>query len=1622
MKRKTDFLKNLTRPVIAMILALCMMSIGPMQDISGGIARAERVRVGESSSDIIHDGEDDTGGSDTENNNEGKTIEDAIYLKDIRFFHGDDGKEQAEKEGWLVHDTNLNEGNKGDSLWLAYRTTEDPNEAITSLKTMEMNGGYEATTYRKLMESVAKGMGETADALITVAKEFRQNLEDKHHSAQVSKEFLNLYTLQDDGVKSGETADSSKLLGNYLIEGNYKAEDLCDLMMQTNTGVLSVMLSRLAGGVFISEKKFTDKLPEHAAVVSKMSEQAMRAMDSQYKDDVKDIKDQIQLFSKDVRDAKARAQAAGGKIILSDGTQVPIDTDASGKTGGDAQDVSLEDVRKQAEQQISSVSQVQGEKDLMILSTLNALNRYTYDGSTKFGDKIVELGQLQFSTVTEVRQAYPLVMAMTPGQREMIRIAGFSVITECLMDNDKVYVNLDQKIGDLKNMLAEEGFSAAPIWDQDTREIYNSDICYTKKAIRANAAGANFTDVTKTTTAGRIWNEFQSVSGVISAVSGAIFAIAGFATGIALPTTMVAVGAEIFSAAWAAGATAACIESAAVIGLGVLGCIGLAILIISGLVWLGKKIYNYFKEWDEYNYDETEIPRLMLDADETEDGTMANIRYYLTTDPDNDRADLTCNKGKRWNALYYTRSQVAGDPICAYSEKDIFHSVLGELKETPKGFEAVGSFSVPNAQSINSYAKDKDSGNHYLYYRNSLDGEFGKIEKQKIDKSKGKYIADIRIFNGATETEAKTALAREGYKLFDTNVSPKGDAGRQYSYIGYKTTNRANAAVRDIRVCLSYPGSGLKIGDIPYSAGQGEDEHTESNAFICHTTSSEFASPIRAENVFFVTKRSDAEPGWEPVNLICGGPAFNWHDINEKTEFIDESYHKTRDYFREKGLFMYFKPDETYTSGEEYLSGIQFVAGTSNTKDAGSILQDYMDELGVKPYERIAYDVGATLDSADTTAHKDSYHNGGMSNLASGRYQNYDIWMTYTTTHNPYRAITDVKYYSSDHAKYGLAPQLSIAGVGYGACETYEQIYNRMSYEMNRFYTSTHAFLGPDVDGQKYTDYQGKEMMAKLRLYDPDNSKGRLIDYRGLYSSGYRKGVEPMKASDIVVTESAGAPEGFRPIDEFLNAYDVGDKDFGFKDIKGNDNSAYVYVRGRAKPVRPKYVKNIIGTHFETPKEVDNNGEKIKLNGEQMKMYDDIAIEQCRMQALQMGAEEIVMQNLTGNISKKEAGDGVAEYYSYVGVIRTDKEPEAMRGVLKYWLGSWDIEKKGPSAVKVGGVKYQLSGVTIRSGSNYVFSLYTSSQTGAGAPITEIVIDKEPFKADHDTMLGASTQDRGKGVNQIFANTDLGSDEISFLHMKRSESEKTYYSRLSVGFGTTMKNAMCDALSKGCNRCIPLNLNKDAGVGKKKAAKYVVLGARTCGVTSKDIAIRDIVCTVGEESKESFTKDGFEYIRAGNVSLNRHSEYGKQIYVYYTHGVKFGDGSEGQTIGEATDDENTPTSTEDDLGDWLDDNDEDETTIIYMDKAPITRLAATERDFLPEPIPGIEWEKILDTKGNRVNTNEGAYYRNENGDLIDNRIYLYDAHEDGGVKPGAKITETDGKYTQLVGLLKLIGK
>ena len=1612
------------RAGIALFLAVCMFGIGPMQDLSSaGVKAATASETGSDETGENTNTEPDTdegqSSDETTDVSESEDTSGALYISEIRYFHGDKGKKRAESEGWILHDTDLNSGNDGGSLWLAYKTTTDRNQAITALKTMEMKGGYELTNYRKLMETTSKGLGDTASAIITTAAEFKENLDEGYVAAAASKGLLNLFTLKEGGIREGETVDDDKLLGNYLAGGKYKNEDIQELLMQINPTMLSTILTRLAGGVFFREVNFAGKVPEMSQKLAKMSAQAQRTIDTRYRSTVLEMKEQLQKFSRDVRQAKERTLATDGKILLSDGSAVRVDVDASGTEGGEAQKIDFEEMKELADKYAAEGGLAekgkQGDEDLALLSYLNVLNRYMYDDSTKLGNKLVELGELQMNKLSELRQVYPLVMAMTPGQTAIVKLCGVTIMTEGLIENDEIYRNLETKIQDLKGELASRGYVAAPVWSVEDRSFYEGDIAYTKKLIRANAAGAAFTDVTKTTAIGEFWNEFTAASDMISSIAGLIFAIASFCLGTVKPTVVIATGATMIAKAYAAGVISGIIKGGLAIIGGIAGFVGLAILAICFLVWLGKKIYNAIQEWDDYSYSEKDIPKYLLDADETDTGEMANIRYYLVDDPDEDRGDLNCREGKRWNALYYTRSVEAGDPICAYQEDDFFRSVFKDATEQPAGFEPVCSFHSPSVQAINDYAEDKDNGYHYLYYRTSLNGDSGTIAKGRAEKSNGEYLADIRIFSGETETEAKAALRRDGYRLYDVNISTTGDSGRKYSYLGYKVTNKKLAAIRDIRVCIGYPGTSLKIGDISYSPGQGDDEHTANNAFICHTTSKDYGSPISWKNVFFITDRSQAKPGWEPVSLTCGGPAFNWRDYDDYIHFSSDNYADKIKDLSKNALYMYYKPDEVYTDGEEYLSGIQIISGTSDLKDAGSLLNRYMNELGVKQIARVGYDVGWTLDDSDFSEYDEIY---GRQDLSSGRYDNYDIWLAYTTTHNPYRAITDVKLYRTDYTANGLTPQLVVGGKGYTACENYQQIISRRDKIGFRYYAPDRVIIGSRVDGARFS----ANHYAKLKMYERRNTRGKSCDNRGLYVSGYQKDVTPMKPSDMAVRNTPSTLRGYRPIEEFLNAYDYSDKDIGFINKNGQGDHVYIYVRGEAGKKSPKYIKNIIGTYFETPMDYEVEGKKKEYTDGQKKMYDDIAPEQCRLQALQMGAGEMLMTNCTGNPSKSNAVDGVQQYFCYLGIVRTDNEDEAMRGVLKYWLGGSDIEKKGMSSVKVGGVKYQLSGMTVRDSGGDVYAYYTTSQIGAGTPILEVSYDEMPFKEGCDTMLAASTEDTGSRSKQVFADTKLTDKEKLFLHLKRSDGEKNYFSRIVVGKGDSELAAQCDLLSKGCNRCIPLDMNKFYNINNY--ADYVMIGARTCSVDSPDIAIRDILCTVGEEPQESFMRDGYEYMLAGDVSLNQGAAHGKKIYLYYSHGIKVVNADEyDELVVEKTEPENTPTTTdeEDDFGDWLDENDsfEDEYRIVYMDQAPITQLAASEQDFLPKDISGVRWEKILDTNGNRVNAEDGLVFRDKNLVARDNRIYLFTAHEDGKVKSGAAVTETDGSYMMSIYYLYL---
>ena len=81
-----------------------------------------------------------------------------------------------------------------------------------------------------------------------------------------------------------------------------------------------------------------------------------------------------------------------------------------------------------------------------------------------------------------------------------------------------------------------------------------------------------------------------------------------------------------------------------------------------GLIITGIKLG--VKLYNYYHPDFTVIPRIIVDEIATENDYYY-VRYYAVLDQDGEFADLNAWKGSRWNALYTTKDSDGGDPILA---------------------------------------------------------------------------------------------------------------------------------------------------------------------------------------------------------------------------------------------------------------------------------------------------------------------------------------------------------------------------------------------------------------------------------------------------------------------------------------------------------------------------------------------------------------------------------------------------------------------------------------------------------------------------------------------------------------------------------------------------------------------------------------------------------------------------------------------------------------------------------------------------------------------------------------------------------------------------------------------
>ena len=256
-------------------------------------------------------------------------------------------------------------------------------------------------------------------------------------------------------------------------------------------------------------------------------------------------------------------------------------------------------------------------------------------------------------------------------------------------------------------------------------------------------------------------------------------------------------------------------------------------------------------------------------------------------------------------------------------------------------------------------------------------------------------------------------------------------------------------------------------------------------------------------------------------------------------------------------------------------------------------------------------------------------------------------------------------------------------------------------------------------------------------------------------------------------------------------------------------------------------------------------------------------------------------------------------------------------------------------------------------------------------------------------------------------------DQPTFLHLHYDQDEIEFYNKLYIGHGANERAAMCDLLGQGCVQYVDIDLNNkvDGGtvlLGYRGGCHDWDAVNRLSGsaqqnelVRQEKEAIYDIVVTCDEPyHPEGVFNKGIWYTPASSANLNAESDYGSELYMYYT-----------SPYYSASYDKKNFTST---------------TLPETVFTGYITRLAFAENERVPyttllqnnagwvsqkanaEATGSVEdyypWEYVMfsgDT--DPADLNKGTIYCN--GDYCEEtRLYMFARRSDGSVKSAGEIT------------------
>ena len=602
------------------------------------------------------------------------------YLSDLKMAEAntaDEAKKLLTDKGFTVLDKNLNPG--GDKVvYLGYKKSKNVDDAITDVKVMNMNGGFNISDYETIFEEAMDTYSSEVNNIRIAAKEFAENYKAGKREALNAYRQLNYYYVEDDkGVKTN--------MGDYMLNFPKTNEGFADILLKGNPNILNNIRILLSMGV-------ADGGDLIERIKASVADESVYTKDM-YFDKAKELTGKIQQLLKMLDEARAEIE------------EIEADPDMT--------------------QEEKELALILPQYTLSLILSLDVILKSIPCGDTNYSDYFASTADPDY------KKLYPFVDAMTEGQIAMAvsgQIHSVLVYNAVEMSDEELEAELTE---------LEETYDPKSVYFGTDMNLLEGAVAVTSDAIREEAATGNqwFACLTGNMAGDISISSLIGVGGIALTGVSAHFLMKQFS---ASHSVMTAKDADSIATLQRVMKNLEFNNSNAVMKVenyaqridklqGQIDAINAkyqvststvvfsSLGVAAGLAMIAFSVYSIVQIVDKYNPKYTKIPSNMVDTVETENGSRF-INYTvvnsLCADGTEKPGDTNGYSGKQWNAIYYTKSFEAGK--CMTSTGYFIDSADNFGKYTP-----VAGFGTKNCYDLNSFNDNENTENIFVAFGNS---------------------------------------------------------------------------------------------------------------------------------------------------------------------------------------------------------------------------------------------------------------------------------------------------------------------------------------------------------------------------------------------------------------------------------------------------------------------------------------------------------------------------------------------------------------------------------------------------------------------------------------------------------------------------------------------------------------------------------------------------------------------------------------------------------------------------------------------------------------------------------------------------------------------------------------